>query len=333
MCGKLTTSGASPRLTVRASRGHADSRAARCRPAASSTRAGADQRGRRLDVGVRSGGRRPACGTCARSSARARSSGGAGAQRRVEVAALRGGQQLDADDRGGVLGHRQQPARAVRRHRDVVLLVGRGRDRIDARRIGALLVLRHQRRGRHLRDHEAGVQPGLRASGTPAGPDSAGSTSMAMRRSASEPISQSASAIMSAAKATGSAWKLPPDSASSVVGEDQRVVGDAVRLDRRASRRPGAAGRAPRPSPAAGSAGSRGPARARRRRGARRGSPSRPSARAARRAVSIWPRWRRSAWMRGSNGVSEPLAASVDSAPVTSAARNSRSASNRPASA
>ena len=44
--------------------------------------------------------------------------------------------------------------------------------------------------------------------------DSAGSTSMAMRRSASEPISQIASAIMSAAKATGSAWKLPPESAS-----------------------------------------------------------------------------------------------------------------------
>ena len=39
---------------------------------------------------------------------------------------------------------------------------------------------------------------------------------MAIRRSASEPISHRASAIMSAAKATGSAWKLPPDSASSV---------------------------------------------------------------------------------------------------------------------
>ena len=37
---------------------------------------------------------------------------------------------------------------------------------------------------------------------------------MAMRRSASEPISQIAIAIMSAANATGSAWKLPPDSAS-----------------------------------------------------------------------------------------------------------------------
>ena len=37
---------------------------------------------------------------------------------------------------------------------------------------------------------------------------------MAMRRSASEPISQVAIASMSAAKATGSPWKLPPDSAS-----------------------------------------------------------------------------------------------------------------------
>ena len=36
-------------------------------------------------------------------------------------------------------------------------------------------------------------------------PDKAGSTSMAIRRSASEPISHTAMAIMSAAKATGSA--------------------------------------------------------------------------------------------------------------------------------
>ncbi len=50
-------------------------------------------------------------------------------------------------------------------------------------------------------------------------------------------------------------------------------------------------------------------------------------------AVSIWPRWPRKAWMRGSNGASEPRAASVDSAPVTSADWNSRSASNSAASA
>ena len=53
---------------------------------------------------------------------------------------------------------------------------------------------------------------GVRNAGSP---DSAGSTSIAMRRSANEPISHSARAMMSAAKATGSAWKLPPESTAS----------------------------------------------------------------------------------------------------------------------
>jgi hypothetical protein len=66
---------------------------------------------------------------------------------------------------------------------------------------------------------------GVRKAGRP---DSAGSTSMAIRRSDSEPISHSASAIMSAAKATGSAWKLPPDKRLVGIGEDQRIVGDAL---------------------------------------------------------------------------------------------------------
>ena len=57
-----------------------------------------------------------------------------------------------------------------------------------------------------------------------------GSTSSATRRSAIEPISAHASARMSAAKATGSAWKLPPDSTSPVSREDQRIVGDRVGL-------------------------------------------------------------------------------------------------------
>ena len=80
----------------------------------------------------------------------------------MEVAALRGRQQLDADDVRGVLGHGEQAIGAMRRHRDVVLLVGRGRDRIDARRVGALLVLRDERGGGDLRQHEAGVQARLR---------------------------------------------------------------------------------------------------------------------------------------------------------------------------
>ena len=42
---------------------------------------------------------------------------------------------------------------------------------------------------------------------------------------------------MSAAKATGSAWKLPPDSASLGLREDQRIVGDAVGLGRQRRRR------------------------------------------------------------------------------------------------
>ena len=47
-------------------------------------------------------------------------------------------------------------------------------------------------------------------------PDSTGSISIAVRRSDSAPISAIASARLSAANATGSAWKLPPESASIV---------------------------------------------------------------------------------------------------------------------
>ena len=58
---------------------------------------------------------------------------------------------------------------------------------------------------------QPGVQAGLRRQERRQAEDSAGSTSIAMRRWAMAPISQTASAIMSAANATGSAWKLPPD--------------------------------------------------------------------------------------------------------------------------
>ena len=58
-----------------------------------------------------------------------------------------------------------------------------------------------------------------------------GSTSTEVRRSEIEPTSHSAMAMMSAAKATGWAWKLPPEMTSSLVGEEDRVVGDGVGLD------------------------------------------------------------------------------------------------------
>ena len=56
---------------------------------------------------------------------------------------------------------------------------------------------------------------GVRKAGRPK--DSVGSTSSAMRRWAIEPISAMAMAIWSAASATGSPWKLPPETISSPI--------------------------------------------------------------------------------------------------------------------
>jgi hypothetical protein len=55
---------------------------------------------------------------------------------------------------------------------------------------------------------------GVRNGGSPK--FSVGSTSVAMRRSLIAPISDNASAIWSAANATGSAWKFPPETISPV---------------------------------------------------------------------------------------------------------------------
>ena len=219
-------------------------------------------------------------------------------QRRVEVAALRGGEQLDRDDVRGVLRHAARRRARVRRHRDVILLVGRGRDRVDARRIGALLVLRDQRRGRHLRDHEAGVEPRLRRE--------------ERRQAGQRRIDQHGDAPL------GERADLADRQREHVGGERDRLGVEVAAGQRlaacrrrsadcrrrrsprsRASRRPGAAGRAPRPSPAAGSAGNRGPARGRRWRGARRGCALPAISARSAAATSIWPRWPRSAWMRG----------------------------------
>ena len=81
---------------------------------------------------------------------------------RVKIAGLGGGEQFNADDRHGVIGHRRQAPCAMRGHRDVILLVGRGRNGIDAGRMGEGLVLGDQRGCGHLRDHKPGIEPGLR---------------------------------------------------------------------------------------------------------------------------------------------------------------------------
>ena len=92
-------------------------------------------------------------------------------------------------------------------------------------------------------------------------PDRFVSIRSAMRRSDSAPISAIASATLSAANATGSAWKLPPERISSCVREHERIVGDGVRLGDQHVAPRGAADRGTRPSPAAGSADCTDPAR------------------------------------------------------------------------
>ena len=84
-----------------------------------------------------------------------------GRERRAQVDPLRGGEQLDRDDAGAVGGHVGEPAGGKRRHADVVFLVRRGRQAVDARRVRERLVLARERGRRHLRDHEAGIHPAV----------------------------------------------------------------------------------------------------------------------------------------------------------------------------
>ncbi len=83
-------------------------------------------------------------------------------QWRAELDALRGADRLHADDRGEIGRHPSQTHGGMGGHRDMVLLIGRCRRRIGRARVGEMLVLAHQRRRRHLRDHQAGVEAGLR---------------------------------------------------------------------------------------------------------------------------------------------------------------------------
>ena len=156
---------------------------------------------------------------------------------------------------------------------------------------------------------------------------------MAMRRSASEPISQIASAIDVGGEGDRLGVEVAAGQRFAGVGEDQRIVGDAVGLG--LQRRRGLAQQVEHGAHdlrlAAQAVGILHPLVADQMRGADRAS--RPSGRAGRRPSRSGRDGGAARWMRGSNGASEPRAASVDSAPVTSADWNSVSVSNRAASA
>ncbi len=138
---------------------------------------------------------------------------------------------------------------------------------------------------------------------------------------------------MSAAKATGSAWKLPPDSASSVSakisGLSVTPLASSASVARRLTQEIEASAHHLRLAAQAIGvlhavvAGEmrRADRAALQQRAQRRGDFDLAGDGGAGRECAE------------SNGVSEPRAPSVDSAPVTSAERNSVSASNRPASA
>ena len=120
----------------------------------------ANRRRDRLDVA----GERPVVAEARRERAHERvrrADARARLERREELDALRTGEQLDRERPLGVREHlpRLQAGRVP--HRDVILLAGARRDRVDAGRVAEHLVLADERRGDVLRDHEAGVEPAV----------------------------------------------------------------------------------------------------------------------------------------------------------------------------
>ncbi len=84
-----------------------------------------------------------------------------GGQRPQELHRLKRRDELDGEHALQVFHDRRELPRRDRRHRDVVLLGGRGRDRIDRGGMREHLAFRDQRGGRHLRHHEPRVQAPL----------------------------------------------------------------------------------------------------------------------------------------------------------------------------
>ena len=150
--------------------------------------------------------------------------------RPVEVDALRRRRAARCDDGGGVVGHLAEAPRGEGRHRDMVLLVGGGRQRIDRGGMGQRLVLGGQRRRRHMGDHEAGIEPALG--------DEEG------RQAAHHRVGEERDAALGEGADLGDGegedvggdrHRLGVEIAAredlAVLGEDQRVVGDGDRLD------------------------------------------------------------------------------------------------------
>ena len=134
------------------------------------------------------------------------------AQRRQEVEALGAAQELDRQHPLDVGAHLPQVHGGDRAHRDVILLAGRGRDRVDAGGVRQHLVLAHQAGGDVLGDHEAGVESAVAGQKRRlARLTWSGSASARCAAREIDPSSASAILSMSSAKATGSPWKLPFD--------------------------------------------------------------------------------------------------------------------------
>ena len=117
----------------------------------------------------------------------------------------------------------------------MILLVGRGGNRIDAGGIGALLVLGHERRGRHLRDHEPGIETGLRRQeGGQAGQCRIDQHGHAPFRQRPDLADRQRDDVGRESHRLG--VEVAARQGLAGLGKDQRIVGDAIGLDRKRRR-------------------------------------------------------------------------------------------------
>ena len=128
-------------------------------------------------------------------------------------------------------------------------------NRVDAGRVAQRLVLGHQRRGGVLGEHVARLEARARRPAPAAAPTRGRRTSRSMRRSESEAhLGHRDLEVVARPAPPAGRGTARPRSPRPIGGEHQRVVVDAVHLDRAAGPRRGRARRTTRPSPAARSA-------------------------------------------------------------------------------